>query len=598
MKPIGRHAAVGVLALAFVLLEAVPAGGDPETARNEGCQGETFRVAIDRHVHGKYGINEVSEISPTHATNVISDYDLTMRGTYVRELHDGKLQWVSRTIEWSGQSRVVLFGCYLDAGEAGGHLELGPTDGPVDTMTPWQRDQIKWHAQPEKKFGGSCFLFAPGGGTPLRFPEIRAMGDKLRSTSSSSFLETLLQHFSAVDPDGSRYSETVEQRGNEKVSISANPEEIVPNQSGTGSNETNWVPKNPDEATSQLTVRATCDGARLKDRRIELRIHVQPRSGYHEHVLNRQRGKLADGKNEATDCGVETGGVEYLDPYCITVKTDADGEAKVKFKSPLTGSVDHTEKGSGPYMSGIAGDYKITANDAQFTEVRADTTVHAKVTPKLEPATFNTHLTGTGASPAHPDGHYGTHGTVTAFSSLAESFYNRQKDHNTALAACKAALKGTWAGLSEWPIVPLSVNDIALQDGGIFDLDKDWQPSHYTHSKGQGGDFDRFGASDPKTWEDPDILRVDCDAKCICQPAVTIIWYMQVLIELGKVYGKWDCSDLGTSGYYPVFNPDACKTGEIPTGKFAAPLVMAPKQGPPGPAALYFPPKLHLHVED
>jgi len=569
MKPIGRHAAVGVLALAFVLLETVPAGGDPETPRNEGCLGETFHVAIDSHVHGKYGINEVSEISPTHATNVISDYDLTLRGTYVRGLHDGKLQWVSRTIEWSGQSRVVLFGCYLDASEAGGHLELGPTDGGVETMTPWQRDQIKWHAQPEKQFGGSCFLFAGAGssqtskgaslgGAPLRFPEIRGTRDMLRSGCC----------FSAVDKDGSRYSEMVEQRGNERVTISAKPTEIVPNQSLN----------NTDEATSQLTIRATCDGVPLKDRQIGLRIDVKPRSGYHNHVPNRPRGKLAEvGKSEA-DCGVETGALPVDDTSCITVNTDANGEAKVKFKSPLTGSVDYTTKGAGPYKIGIAGDYKITAKDAQFTEVRADTEIQAKV-KDLKPATFDSNLEELrGGTSAHPDGSFGTEGTLEKFTELAKAFHDYQILHNIALT-------GEYCKKKEWPVVPASTNDIALPEGGIFDWNTTktpWRPSHQTHNKGGGGDFNRFGDYANKT-------RIECGGTT----ANLQVWYMQVFIELGKTKGKWDCSDLGASGGYPMFSPDACEVGEIPTGEIRTPFV-----GPEGPAVLYFPPRLHLHVED
>jgi hypothetical protein len=559
MKSIARHAA-GVLALAFVLLETVPAGGDPETGRNEGCLGETFRVAIDSHVHTNTRINGVSEISPT-GTKVIGDYDLTLRGTYVRELHDGKTRWVSRTIDWSGQSSGVVFGCYSNASEAGGHLELGPTDGPVDTISREQRDQIKWNVKPEKNLGGSCFLFGGGGGgAPLRVPEIRGTRDTLRSG----------HYYMAVDRDGSRYSETVEQRGNEKVSISAEPTEIVPNQSL----------KNTDEATSQLTIRATCDGAPLKDRQIGLRIDVKPRSGYHNHVLNRPRGKFAVGDTE-TDCGFETGALpETLDDTsCTTVTTDANGEAKVKFKSPLTGSVDPTEKGAGPYRSGIAGDYKITAKDSEFTEVRDSTEILAKV-KDLKPATFDSNLEELrGGTSAHPDGSYGAEGTLNAFAKLAKAFHDYQILHNIALTGeyCK---KTAWL-----PVVSASTNDIALPEGGIFDWNTTktpWRPSHQTHNKGGGGDFNRFGDYENKN-------RTECGGTT----ANLQVWYMQVFIELGKDYGQWDCSDLGASGGYPMFSPHACAVGEIPTGEVIAPFV-----GPQGPAVFYFPPRLHLHVED
>jgi hypothetical protein len=624
MKSIARQAAAGVLTLAAVLTGVVRVGGDSPTARNQGCLGETWHVTMDRHAVINTKINEMS-LPSSIGTPEFYTYDLSISGTYVSELHDTTLllpkgvlrtqtpRWISRTIDWSGQYSAEIFGCYSLAREAGGHLELGATDDRVDTLNPWQQSRMQWKIKPEIKLGGSCFLFAIGGSDPVQlpFPKLRGNRDILRGGCC----------YSAVDKDGTHYSERVEQRGNENLNIRVAPQTIVPNQSGKG-DASNWVPTNPDEATSEVTVTATCDGKALSDRQIGLRIDVEPNSGHHNHVdanHPRPRGKLADladGQNEA-DCGFETGAPSGTldDTSCITVKTNKDGEAKVKFKSPLTGSVDNTKKGSGPYMSGIAGDYEITAKDAYLTEVRAGTTVHVKIKSCdedagdgkcLKQATFNTNLEKLRSNTsAHPEGSYLTPGTQTAFSSLADRFHKYQADHKTALAACKDALKGTPASQLVWPIVSLSVNDIALPDGGIFDLDKDWQPGHYTHSKGQGGDFNRFGASLPQTWENGNIVQVDCDAKCNCQPAVTIIWYMQTLIELGKIYGKWDCSDLGAPsnsqtwrGHYPVFSPDKCAAGEIPTGKSVISPVIPPFQGPPSLVDLYFPPLLHLHVED
>jgi hypothetical protein len=419
---------------------------------------------------------------------------------------------------------------------------------------------MKWNVKPEKNLGGSCFLFpgGGGGGASLRFPEIRAMGDKLR----------MGHYYMAVDRDGSRYSEEVELRGNEQVSISAEHTEIVPNQSL----------KNTDEATSQLTVRATCDGAPLKDRQIGLRIDVKPRSGHHNHLPNRPRGKFAVGDTE-TDCGFETGAPPVDDTSCIPVKTDANGEAKVKFKSPLTGSVDPTEKGAGPYRSGIAGDYKITAKDAQFTQVRDSTEILAKV-KDLKPATFDSNLEELrGGTSAHPDGSYGTERTLNAFTKLAKAFHDSQILHNILLT-------GEYGKKAEWlPVVSASTNDIALPEGGIFDWNTTktpWRPSHQTHNKGGGGDFNRFGDYSNKT-------RTECGGTT----ANLQVWYMQVFIELGKDSGQWDCSDLGASGGYPMFSPQACAVGEIPTGEVIAPFV-----GPEGPAVFYVPPRLHLHVED
>ena len=248
-------------------------------------------------------------------------------------------------------------------------------------------------------------------------------------------------------------------------------------------------------------------------------------------------------------------------------------KAKVKFKSPLTPNIDHTEKGSGPYRSGIAGDYKITAKDAQFTEVRADTVVHAKVgavnADALQQAKSDGNLELTGATSEHPDGLWGTQGTLEAFYELAKNFHDAQDKHNKAL-------KSGTPSFPEWtPIVKVGLNDIALEDGGIFDLGKNWQGSHFTHSKGQGGDFNRFKQYESQT-------GIDCDGGAVNLQ----IWYLQTLIELGKSKGhKWDCTDLGADSLLYNFSTENCRAGDIPTGKHSGPLI-------------YVPPKLHLHVED
>jgi hypothetical protein len=310
MKP---RATLGVLALALLMVVPSPAssaGGSPaaitEPAKNEGCAGETYRVSMVRHAFSITREHAPGNRSPTGFLR-ISDFDLSVSGTFVRELRDGKLKWVSRIVDWRGQSSDNVPECHSVSCDAAGQLELGPADGGEGTMTNGQQAQMKWHCKPLKRTG-NCFGYFPFTPTSVPFPEIRVTHDKLRSGCC----------YSAVDRDGTRYSETVEQRGNEQVSISADPTEIVPNQSGN----------NPDEATSELIVKVTCDGAPLKDRQVGLRIDVKPRSGYHNHVDKRPRGKLAVGKKE-TSCGVETGAPEGTDDKsCLTAKTDANGEAK------------------------------------------------------------------------------------------------------------------------------------------------------------------------------------------------------------------------------------------------------------------------------
>ncbi|MGC1650364.1 MAG: hypothetical protein WA741_31460 [Candidatus Sulfotelmatobacter sp.] len=577
------------MAAAVVLMGTVPAGGDPQTIPDQGCLGETFNVTVERHAHINTKINEMSLYSPT-GTPEFYNYDLSIRGTYVRELRAGKLQWVSRTIDWSGQYSAEILGCYSLAREAGGHLELGPTDGGVDTISPAERGKMIWNIKPGKGLGGSCFLFAIGGSDPVQLPSPwpRATGDQLRYAHGAAQTEG---YYSKVERDGTRYSEWVEAKGSEKLNISAEHTEIDPNQPGKGS-ASNWVPTDPDEPGSQLTITATCDGAPLKDRQIGVRIDAEPRSGHHNHLGNnilgteypRPRGELSV-ENVEADCGKSDRDIlgsvarpaDSDNTPCITVKTDADGKAKVKFKSPLTGIVDHPRNGSGNYMSGIAGTYRITATDVQTTAEPASTEILVKVRD-LERAKFGTKLTGTGATSEHPDNFYGRGATLSKFKEFAEKFYDYQDKHNKALT-------GQYCSKKTWDIAKLSLNDIALKDGGIFDLMEKhpaWGPPHYTHSIGGGGDFNRFTDSGLKT-------GIECGGTT----ANLQIWYLQVMVELGKDYGKWDCKDLGASSG-TFITEQGCQDGDIPTGEgfYSIPPGFA------GPPAAYVPPLLHLHVED
>lgn len=576
MKSITRRTAAGGLALALTLLVALPAAADPEAARNEGCLGETFHVSIEQHIHVSSRTSPAGQVLPlggSYGALGITNMDLSVTGTFVRELRDGKLRWVSRIIDWKGESSGLVVGCNSRSCDAGGHLELGPWDGGAEAMSREQEDQMQWRCKPEKVFG-ICFPFTashPTGRVP--FPNIRGTRDTLRSG----------RYYMTVDKDGTRYSEWVEQRGNEQVSISAEPREIPPNK---GPNKQG---KPPDDPTSQLTVKATCNGVPLGKRRLGLRIDVMPRSGGHIHLEKRPRGNLV-WKDKNIDCGVETGALADSgeDTACITVETEANGEAKVKFESPLTGE-DSARYGT--YKIGIAGDYKITAKDAQITEVRAQTIVYAKV-QGLQRATFDGNLTHSDPSPKHPEAFWGTKGTLSAFTKLAEDFNKYQTLHNVALKGC---------GKTGWPVQKLSMNDIALPTGGVFDWHQTWRPSHQTHNKGEGGDINH-------PWVDYDKTGVECgppsDPRRDGDTVHLYDWYIQVLLDLAKKYGHWDCADLAGSlrlgPTQPVrkiydLSSYACDKGEIPeVGEVINPL----PPGYAGPPNSYFPPDLHLHVED
>jgi hypothetical protein len=638
MKSIAGNAVAGVLALAVVVMETLPAHGDPQKAPNQGCLGQTYNVTIERHQHISTKINELSVYSPTGSPELYN-YDLSMRGTYVQELRDGKLQWVSRSILWSGQYWAEILGCYRLARSAGGHLELPATDGDLKTMSAADLSKLVWIIKPETKLGASCFLFAMGGSDPVQLPSPwpRATGDQLRYAHGAG---QTFGYYSTVDRDGTRYSERVSATGSEQLSISAEPSEIDPNQPGTVTKQDKWVPADPDQPGSQLTITATCDGDALKGRQIGVRIDVEPRSGYHNHLGNssngtnypRPRGKLAAG-NKEPDCGASDTDIsgpgarpgDSDNTPCIEVQTDENGKAKVKFKSPLTGSVDHPKKkGSGNYMSGIAGTYRITATDLQTTTVPASTEIQAKVKDAngqyLKLLKQSERLTGSGETTAHPRNLYGTgkdekdtkgeekddvkvdpkDETLDAFRKFANAFYLYQKKHNEVLAS-------HYCNQQPWAIVPLSLNDIALPDGGIFDLMEKqpaWGPSHFTHSKGGGGDFNRFTDKifkPKKKKSDPDIPNTGIE--CGGTIANLQIWYTQVMVELGKDYGKWDCKDMGArSDETFIIGPGNCKDGDIPTGYSDFNIPPASYYLPPTfvgpPVPFYFPPLLHLHVED
>jgi hypothetical protein len=333
-----------------------------------------------------------------------------------------------------------------------------------------------------------------------------------------------------------------------------------------------------DDPTSQIRFRATCDGKPLDQEEVQLRIDVEPRSGGHNHINARPRGKLDD-----KDCGLEAGktGARAGDSPCITVKTDRWGLGKVMFESPLTG-IKQTA-GYGKYEIGIAGDYKVTAKLARYPDTRATVKVLSRV-ERLQMFQTAPGLTGdTSNTVAHPQGSYATAGTFEAFKRLALDFQKQQGRHNDALVQCfkpfnpSNPLTFLVPPLPDprWPVEPVDLNDIALPKGGIFDLDKDWKPSHFTHNKGEGGDFNRFGAGDKL---DPKRTRLDCDGSSV--PLQW--WWAHLLLGLGEKYGKWDCKDLQLAG------PNCVGPSPITSGTDKTPAGLTN----------WFPHRLHLHVED
>ena len=590
MKCTARQALAGALALE--LLRSASAGTAPQTTPNVGCLGETYSVTIERHVHAKTKVRQTGGYQ-RNGFAMSTDLDFEVHGVYVTEMRDGKLRWASRSIDWKGQYLQSMPQCNAFSSDAAGQLELGPSDGGPYAMTDAQTSQFQWIHKKQDTFG-NCFRVQAGPAAPLPFPKIFEMDhDKLRSGCCSNI----------VLKDGTRESEKVDQRGNEDVTIRADRTEIVPNRSCTDESCKNL---DPHEATSVLTVRATCSGPALPDREIGLRIDVMPHSGRHNHLGTkdqpRPRGKLAkfiDGSPDV-DCGADRGlplGVD--DKACITVKTNTDGVAKATFKSPLTGSIDAAIHGS--YISGIAGNYQITAKDARITEVRSNTMVIAAV-KNLKAASFDVNgnlVQGRGdtsSSSSHPEGSYGTTKTIDHFKALADDFVSHQNMHNTQLANCKDGPK------PRWTVVKLQANDIALPMGGVFDWNlgggkpTPWRPSHQTHNKGEGGDFNRLGAGGDNSG-----LRFnDVGTECGGRTVVKQFWQAHLLLDLGTIYGHWDCTDLqGKATNDPgaiAWNPYLAINGRL-SNSVPATFKSGCQQGEFSDPS-YFPPRLHLHVED
>jgi hypothetical protein len=595
MKPVVRHLSAVVSALVVALIaHAVPACA---VIYSNGCAGETWRVQIHKEAYGKDRENAPGNRSST-GFHRDDSYALDVSGVYQSQLIGGKLVWISRNINWFGYSTDDVEECGITSCTSSGDIELGPDEYSYSAMTEDQ--QKDWLTQRkancQENEVGNCFGYFRSKLEDAPFPEVVPRSELRYGTYSK-------------EDGGTRTTVTLEEKGYEQMTVEANPSTIVPNQTGyltdSLSKGGSWV-GNDNEATSQLTIKLTCDGEPLKDHQVGVRIDVLPRSGGHFHIPNRPRGKLVFGKTEK-DCGVETGApLGSDDTPCITVKTDANGEAKVKFENPLVmfqypkspSSYDYAKYGgkSVTYAMGIAGYYTITAKSTEIsaygetiTEAKAGTHIIARVDDlhQLQPS-YN--LTVGGGGDGHPQGAYGTAKTLQAFTDLAKAFGDYQVKHNNDLEHCPNGPKQPWKSFSDPKsnVEPLSTNDIALPEGGIFDWhisETPWRPSHQTHNKGEGGDINRFGAGGDDSGLDPTRTAIECDGSA---PAIQY-WYAHVLLYLGSKFGHWDCSDLGATRADPLID---CHNGEFPTYEDV------PEYREDVGVVPYFPPRLHLHVED
>ncbi len=312
-----------------------------------------------------------------------------------------------------------------------------------------------------------------------------------------------------------------------------------------------------DANVAKLKIRVTCEGVPVEKEDVDITVEAQDQSGGHLHSDDERPRGTIDGKVVTKDS--------------VSRTTNANGEVKLKYGAPLTGYPAPAKYGD--YESGIAGTYKVTAKSYKFPDATGTVAILAKVDGLVDLPANAHYVIVRGDTGGHPDGSYGTPQTLHEFGNLANDFSQAQQDHNIQLQQCQ---KPPWTFLGKAEIA-IQFNDIALPDGGIFDWHSTWKPSHQTHNRGEGGDFNKFL---DVPWDGPGAKALDCDNTCACTNVRKRAWLLHTLLWLGQSYGHWDCSDLG--------NPPGCTAGEPPTS--IGSIKFLPN--------FEYPSKLHLHVQD
>ena len=113
------------------------------------------------------------------------------------------------------------------------------------------------------------------------------------------------------------------------------------------------------------------------------------------------------------------------------------------------------------------------------------------------------HIVARGGTDTHPDGTRGTESTIKKLTEIAQRYFERTKRI-------------------------LSVNDLSLPDGGLFDFKNTWSPPHNTHRTGTDADINRTDGGGVKRdcWQDEDLKRAVAKAaegrsvpRLICEDA-------------------------------------------------------------------------------
>jgi hypothetical protein len=195
----------------------------------------------------------------------------------------------------------------------------------------------------------------------------------------------------------------------------------------------------PDSSRTTVTVSVT-DAARRPIPNVDVALTLEAREGSagHEHVGSKPPGLLQTLAHEPLPKG--------------TINTGSSGVARLYFVAPEV---------SGPVQL-----------EGTSMNARADTTTVQVGISGLEPLPPGPHYVFTGAvTGRHTDNHYGTPAALAAFREFADS-------------------------LSEWIGEPLGINDISLEQGGLFDVGgTQWEIPHGYHRRGTHADISTKYAS-------------------------------------------------------------------------------------------------------
>jgi hypothetical protein len=191
--------------------------------------------------------------------------------------------------------------------------------------------------------------------------------------------------------------------------------------------------RQPDTSRTVVTVSVTdAAGTVVPNVDVALRLQAREQSAGHEHSGNKPAGMFQTLAHEPLPNG--------------TINTGSSGVAKLYFVAPEV---------SGPVLL-----------EGTSTSARSDSTTVQVGISGLTPLAAGTHYTFTGAvNGRHTDNHYGTPAALAAFRQFADS-------------------------LHQWIGEPLGINDISLEQGGLFDVGgRQWDLPHGYHRRGTHADI-------------------------------------------------------------------------------------------------------------